>query len=373
MIFERLRLPICKLLSNQSSSSWKVESVSLLCCPQNPRGLRRLQCALLARSYVPREGTWGSTALPPHHRLSEAKSQGWQRREGAAGAGSLPALEGDGSDQLVALVEVGTAQHVRPHTRTRDPTLLTGAGHCQEIPGGHVGGELCQRTRGAPRGATAGHTDTRAPGDWGQGIPPKRPRPSPPDAAAGRGSRRGGAPCPAGGGRRSRRLRRRSGARSEYVSVPLLLLRLPLCRAALSREGPPPPRSMGSCWLRLAVLLALGACPSLEYEGREGKEGGGWGRGAPRGGASAGGAEGNRERGAGGLLPPGCCPPAAAPQPGAPAGAAAEPHGAPAAFWGRGAGAGGPSFPPRPERFVSSPVFSFPWPVPLAGPGAAVS
>lgn len=88
-----------------------------------------------------------------------------------------------------------------------------------------------------------------------------------------RGAGRTGAerpPRPGDGGRRRRSLRRSPGARSEDVSVPLLLL-LPLCRAALSREGPSPlpPRSMASRCLRLAALLALAACPSREYEGRE--------------------------------------------------------------------------------------------------------
>lgn len=108
-----------------------------------------------------------------------------------------------------------------------------------------------------------------------QHVPHKRLSSLPAAGAGGRRGEAGRAGCPQRR-RRRRSLRRRPGARSENVSVPLLLLlRLPLCRAALSREGPPPlppPRSMGSCWLRLAALLALGACPSLEYDGREGRE-----------------------------------------------------------------------------------------------------
>lgn len=153
----------------------------------------------------------------------------------------------------------------------------------------------------------------------GQHVPSKHPSPlrarcrRRPGQEA-RRSGEGRAVFPGGGRRRRRRrsLRRRPGARSENVSVPLLLLpRLPLCRAALSREGPsPPPRSMGSRWLRLAALLALGACPGLAYEGREGKKGkkeGGRGvGGAPRGGAAAGDAgEKGRARRRSRLLPPG--------------------------------------------------------------------
>lgn len=376
MIFERLRLAICKLLSNQSSSSWKVQSVSLLCCPQNPGGLRRqMGCtpaaacspsevlrsqrrdlsehgasspSLPLRSTVPRlaKARGCSRGLLPSSlggtRFWPARCLGWGG-DGAAGQATHP-FEGAHTPHRGKALPGDSRRPRRRGPVPADERSLSGGnrGEHRHHSSGGLGAEHPSQT-----------PESRDPPAWYR----RRPRQE---------ARRGRAARPAGGGRRSRCVRRRSGARSEYVSVPLLLLRLPLCRAALSREGPPPPRSMGSCWLRLAALLALGACPSLEYEGRERKEGGGWGRGAPRSGAAAGGAEGQGERGGGAVFSRQA---AARPRPRLgpgqqPEGAAGEPHGAPAALRGRGAGGGGSLFPPRPERFVSSPVFSFPWLVP---------